>query len=93
MGVADIRGGGDQLLGDEPLPPLKPPALLAAAQLIAGRGLKLPGDVVEASFHLGHGAWRQRVDTGQVSDVHHLDRAGPALQQPDRGVERPGGRR
>jgi hypothetical protein len=30
---------------------------------------------------------------GKVSKIHRLDVAGPAVQQPERGVERPDGRR
>jgi hypothetical protein len=48
----------------------------------------------EAGLHLGDGAGRQHGEAGQVSHVHDVDTAGSALQQPDRGVERPaGGRR
>jgi hypothetical protein len=75
------------------LAPLEPPALLAAAQPLADLGAQLLRDFVEAGFHFGHGACRQHVDAGQVSDVYHLDAAGPAMQQADRGVERPAGGR
>ena len=82
-----------KLVRDQALASLEPPALLAAAQLLAGRSVQLPRDIVEVDFHFGYGTCRQHVDAGQVSDVRHLDGAAPAVQQPDRGVERPEGRR
>jgi len=69
VGVADVRRGGDQLVRDQALAPLEPPALLAVAQLLARGGVQLPRDIVEVGFHFGYGAWRQHVDAGQVSDV------------------------
>lgn len=78
MLILDVRSGGDQLVRNQALAPLEPPALLAVAQLLAGRGAQLARDIVEVGSHLGYGVWRQRVDAGQVSDVHHFDAATPA---------------
>ena len=91
VSVADARGVGRQLARDRALTSPELPALLAAAQLFARRGAQLPRDLVEVSFQLADGVGRQRVGGGQVSDVHHLDPAGPAVQQVDGGVQGPAG--
>ena len=56
-------------------------------------GAKLLLDLVEVGLNFRDGTGRQHGDAGQLGHVHDLDAAGPALQQPDRGVERPAGRR
>ena len=51
VGVAEALGGSDQLFRDQALAPLEPPALLGAAQLLAGRLLQILRDLAEAGFH------------------------------------------
>jgi hypothetical protein len=70
------------------------PGRSAAAQLLVGLGAKILLDLVEVFFHFGDGAGGQRDEAGQVSHVHDVDAAGPALQLLGRGVQRAaGGRR
>ena len=70
------------------------PGRSAAAQLLVGLGAKILLDLVEVFFHFGYGAGGQRDEAGQVSHVHDVDGAGPALQLLGRGVQRAaGGRR
>jgi hypothetical protein len=93
MGRGGVPGCGEEFLGNLALPPLEAPALLAAAQLAGGHGAKLLLDVVEVGLQLGHGTRRERRHARHVRHVDDLDAAGPALQQVDRGVQRPDGGR
>jgi len=52
-------------------------------------GAKLLLDLVEVFVYFGDGAGSQHGEAGQVSHVDDVDAASPALQQADRGVERP----
>jgi hypothetical protein len=88
QGVADVRRGSDQRLPDLALAPLEGPALLAVAQLLAGRDAQVPLDLVEVALHLAHRVGRHHVESGHVSHVHDIDAAGAAVQQSDGGVER-----
>jgi hypothetical protein len=56
-------------------------------------GAKILLDLVEVFFHFGYGAGGQRDEAGQVSHVHDVDAAGPALQLPGPGVQRAAGGR
>src|ERR1022692_2633991 len=91
VGVTDVLGHRNQLVRDHALAPHEPPALSVAAQPLAGLGTKLLLDLVEVDLYFGQGRSGHDARTGYVGHVHHLDPAHPALQETDRGVERPAG--